>query len=144
MDDLTKQQKAFITEYIRVLDPKEAALKAGYSKSCAKRQGESLLKSEKIIKAIDTALNKQAQTLQVSKAYIVKRLISIIEFSLAQEEICDKDGNKTGKTKLRDTQSSLRALDFLCKHLGMASPDDNAASCEPKITFIDNLNENKI
>lgn len=144
MTELTKQQQAFVGEYIRLLDAKEAAIKAGYSKSRAKLQGETLLKRDYILCAIKEAIFAQAQSLQVSRAYIVQRLLNIIEFSCAQEDILDKDGNKTGKTKLRDTQSSLRALDFLCKHLGMSSTTDDITSSEPQITFIDNLNEKRI
>ena len=144
MSDLTKQQEVFVTEYIRLLDAGEAAIRAGYKKHRAKLQGEILLKKDYILEAIKEAIFTQAQSLQVSKAYIVQRLLNIIEFSTAQEDILDKDGNKTGKTKLRDTQSSLRALDFLCKHLGMAQSECGMASDDPQITIIDNLNEKRI
>lgn len=144
METLTKMQKAFVSEYVKSLDAKASAIKAGYKKTNAKRQAELLLKNDAVIKEISALLAKQAQSLQVSKAYVVQRLLNIIEFSLAHEDILDKEGNKTGKTKLRDTQSSLRALDFLCKHLGLASSDGAATAAEPCVTFIDNLNENKI
>lgn len=144
MTDLTRQQQAFVDEYIRLLDASEAAIRAGYKKHRARLQGEILLKKDYIMEAIRDAIFTQAQSLQVSKAYIVQRLLNIIEFSTAQEDILDKDGNKTGKTKLRDTQSSLRALDFLCKHLGMAQAEGNINSDEPQITIIDNLNEKRI
>lgn len=144
MDDLTKQQKAFIHEYIRSLDPKEAAIKAGYQKSRAKQQGDLLLKKDSILRELNSLLKKQASSLQVGKAYVVQRLLNIIEFSLEEEDILDKEGNKTGKTKLKDTQSCLRALDYLCKHLGLASSEAQANENEPRITFIDNLNEKRI
>lgn len=144
MEILTKQQKSFVSEYIRGLDVREAAIKAGYQKSRAKLQGELLLRKESVLKEINRLLSKQVDSLQVGKAYIVQRLLNIIEFSLAQEDILDKDGTKTGKTKLRDTQSCLRALDCLCKHLGMVSDDNINTENEPKITIIDNLNERKI
>lgn len=144
MDKLTKQQKTFIHEYIRSLDPKEAAIKAGYQKGRAKLQGELLLKKDSVLKKLNSLLKRQANSLQVGKAYVVQRLLNIIEFSLEEEDILDKEGNKTGKTKLKDTQSCLRALDYLCKHLGMASSDNPNSENEPRITFIDNLNEKKI
>ena len=144
MNDLTKQQQTFVDEYIKHLDSTKAAINAGYTKSRAKFQGELLLKRPYIIAAIKEAIIAQAASLQVSKAYIVERLLKIIEFSSAQEEILDKDGNKTGKIKLRDTQSSLRALDFLCKHLGMSSQDEQSNLDNPQITIIDNLNEKRI
>ena len=144
METLTKQQKAFVAEYIKCLDAKEAAIKAGYQKSHAKIQGEALIKKEAVLKELNRLLNKQVETLQVGKAYIVKRLLNIIEFSLEEEQITDKEGNSTGKTKLKDTQSCLRALDCLCKHLGLASSGAETLENEPKITIIDNLNERKI
>ncbi len=144
MDNLTKQQKSFVAHYIKCLDAKEAAALAGYKKSHAKLQGEQLLKKESILAEIRRVLSMQVESLQVSKAYIVQRLLNIIEFSLETEDILDKEGNKTGKTKLKDTQSCLRALDCLCKHLGIASEEGYNLDNEPKITIIDNLNERRI
>lgn len=144
METLSKQQKAFVREYIKSLDAKAAATKAGYQKSRAKQHGETLLKKKEVIEAIEEVLCAQISSLQVSKAYVIRRLLTVIEFSLALEDILDKDGNKTGKTKLRDTQSSLRALDFLSKQIGLASGLTAETQSEPRITIIDNLNENKI
>lgn len=144
MDELTKQQKAFVHEYLTCLDATKSALKAGYTKPRAKIQGELLLKKDYILRELNAQLTRQANSLQVGKAYVIRRLLNIIEFSLEQEEILEKDGTRSGKTKLKDPQSCLRALDCLCKHLGLASSDQLASDSDPKVTFIDNLNEKKI
>lgn len=144
MENLTKQQKIFVQEYIKTLDAKQSAAKAGYQKQRAKLIGEQLLRMKSISDAIEEALKRQISSLLVSKAYIIKRLLTIIEFSVEEEDILDKEGNKTGKTKLKDTQSSLRALDFLAKQVGLAGTTGQETESEPRITIIDNLNEKKI
>ncbi len=49
---------------------------------------------------------------------LFKNFLQIAEFSLEEEDILDKDGNYTGKKKLRDTGAGLKALESLCKYLG--------------------------
>lgn len=145
MNNLTNQQRAFVREYVRTLDVKKAAQKAGYSRKRLGQYGKELLKKPFIRAAIEEYINEQIESLQVNKAYIIARLLKIIEFSLEREDILDKDGNKTGKTKIRDSQSSLRALDYLAKQIGIELETIvNPTIQEPKITIIDNLDENKI
>jgi len=145
MNTLTKQQRAFVREYVRTLDVKQAAQKAGYSKVRLEQHGKETHKKAPVIAAIEAQINEQIASLQVNKAYIIARLLKIIEFSLESEDILDKDGNKTGKTKIRDCQSSLRALDYLAKQIGIELESVvSAPLVEPKITIIDNLDEKRI
>ena len=72
-------------------------------------------------------------------------MLRIAEFSLEEEEILDKDGNFTGKKKLRDASAGLKALESLCKYLGFSvSKDDNSEYKEAKIITISNLDDKKI
>jgi hypothetical protein len=57
----------------------------------------------------------------------------------------DKDGNYTGKKKLRDSSAGLKALESLCKYLGFTtSKDENPDYKEAKIITISNLDNEKI
>lgn len=87
-------------------------------------------------------MNNQLQTLRIQKGYVVKKLLQIAEFSLEEEDIVDKDGNYTGKRKLRDTSAALKALDSLCKYVFVK--DNSDYQTEAKIITISNLNDNKI
>ena len=126
MKQLTIQQKLFVSEYVKSLDSEKALKVAGYELKNKEKTLARLLTNPKIITAIKEQLKHQIDVLNVSKGYVVQKLLQIAEFSLEEEEIFDKDGNYTGKKKLRDASAGLKALESLCKYLGLAvSKDDN-------------------
>ena len=140
-DELSTLQKKFVTYFLKTMNPTKSAINAGYSKSGAKKTAEYLLSNPVIIAEINSRLKAQASSLRVEKLYVVKKLLDIIEFSLSEEDILDKDGNKTGKTKLRDTSAGLRALESLTKYLSLGA-SDSAPDDSP--SFIENINLKKI
>lgn len=142
MEKLTTKQKKFITEYLKTLDGELSASKAGYKAENLKRQADILLSKDSVIRELNRQLNIQLKTLHVQKGYVVKKLLQIAEFSLEEEEILDKEGNPTGKKKLRDTSAALKALDSLCKYVFLK--DDDTSQIQARIITISNLNDNKI
>lgn len=143
MNNITQMQKKFIEEYIRTLDGEMACKSAGYSGNNLREHANKLLSDKKIISAIKLRLASQINSLRVEKGYIVQKLLQIIEFSLEEEDITDKEGEITGKKKLRDTSTGLKALENLCKHLGFNSNQDENYQ-EAKIITISNLDEEKL
>lgn len=143
MEQLTQQQQKFVSEYIRTLNGENAAKTAGYKVKNLKLFADDLLKKDLIIKEIKRQLKLQISALNVQKGYVVQKLLQIAEFSLEEEEITDKDGNYTGKVKLRDSTAGLRALDALCKYLGFPETQGENGH-EFKIVTIANLDEEKI
>ena len=144
MNNLTQQQKLFVTEYIKSLDGEVSAKNAGYKSKDLKSVAEKLLSNNFVIKEIKSQLKNQISSLRVHKGYVIQKLLEIAEFSLEEEEILDKDGGYTGKRKLRDASVGLKALENLCKHLGFNSKSDNDDTAETRIITINNLDENKI
>ncbi len=142
MEKLTIQQKKFVTEYLKNLDGELAAKNAGYKGKNLKSVSEDLLSRDYIIRELNKQLSNQIKTLHVQRGYVVKKLLQIAEFSLAEEDVLDKEGNPTGKKKLRDTSAALKALDSLCKYL--FQKDDLNPDLEAKIITISNLNDKKI
>lgn len=142
MEKLTIQQKKFVTEYLKNLDGELAAKNAGYKGKNLKSVSEDLLSRDYIIRELNRQLSNQIKTLHVQRGYVVKKLLQIAEFSLAEEDVLDKEGNPTGKKKLRDTSAALKALDSLCKYL--FQKDDLNHDLEAKIITISNLNDKKI
>ena len=63
---------------------------------------------------------------------------------MEEEDILDKEGNPTGKKKLRDTSAGLKALESLCKYLGFNSKEDEDEYKQAKIITISNLDDEKI
>lgn len=144
MKNLTQQQKKFVSQYIKSLDAELSAQKAGYKAKDLKEVTERLLSNNFVIKEIKVQLKRQLSSLQVHKGYIIQKLLEIAEFALEEEEILDKEGNPTGKRRLRDTTAGLRALESLCKHLGFDVKSDDDGHGEAKIITINNLDEEKI
>ena len=144
MNNLTQQQKLFVTEYIKSLDAEVSARNAGYKSKDLKSVAENLLSNNFVIKEIKFQLKSRIASLRVHKGYIIQKLLEIAEFSLEEEEILDKDGGYTGKRKLRDASVGLKALENLCKHLGFNSKSDADDAGETKIITINNLDEDKI
>lgn len=144
MKQLTQQQKRFVNEYIVTLDAELSAKKAGYKCKDLKAFSSELLQKDYIIHAIKSQLKLQIDSLSVQKGYVIQKLLQIAEFSLEREEILDKDGNSTGKVKLRDSSAGLKALESLCKYLGFSSERSDDEYREAKIITISNLDDDKI
>ena len=144
MKNLTQQQKRFVAEYIKSLDGELSAQKAGYKSRDLKTIANNLLSDNMVINEIKEQLKKQISSLRVHKGYVIQKLLQIAEFSLEEEEILDKEGNYTGKKKLRDTSAGLKALESLCKYLGFNSNSDENEYKEAKIITISNLDDDKI
>jgi phage terminase small subunit len=144
MKQLTQQQKRFVSEYIMTLDGELAAKKSGYKCKDLKTFASTLLMKDYIIHEIKAQLKLQIDSLNVQKGYVIQKLLQIAEFSLEEEDILDKDGNFTGKKKLRDSSAGLKALEALCKYLGFSSSQQDDEYHEAKIITIANLDDEKI
>lgn len=145
MKRLTKQQKLFVSEYIKTLDGENSVQTAGYKTKTPQLFAEKLLKKDYIVNEIKNQLKNQIDALNVPKGYVIQKLLQIAEFSLEKEDILDKDGNYTGKIKLRDSSAGLKALESLCKYLGFSTiVKENSQYSEAKIITISNLDDEKI
>ena len=145
MKQLTNTQKLFVAEYIKTLNGKKALRAAGYSLKNPKKTLSRLLLNNLIIKEIKNQLKSHIEALNVPKGYVIQKLLQIAEFSLEEEDILDKDGNYTGKKKLRDASAGLKALESLCKYLGFTvTKDEYNDYKEAKIITISNLDDTKI
>ena len=145
MKQLTPQQKQFVFEYIRTLDGEKAVKYAKYKTKNPAILAAQLLSKDLIIREINVQLKSQIDSLSVKKGYVIQKLLQIAEFSLEQEDILDKDGNPTGKKKLRDSSAGLKALESLCKYLGFnISKEEDSEYKEAKIITISNLDDEKI
>lgn len=109
-----------------------------------KAVSNNLLSNSSVIKEIKEQLKNQISSLRVHKGYVIQKLLQIAEFSLEEEEITDKEGNYTGKKKLRDTSAGLKALESLCKYLGFNSENKDEEYRQARIITISNLDDEKI
>lgn len=96
---LTIKQQLFVDEYLRDLNATQAAIRAGYSEKTAYSQGQRMLKNVETEKAIQGAMNKRSEKLQISAEYVLNKL----------KDITDSDEEKTA--------DRLKGLELLGKHL---------------------------
>jgi phage terminase small subunit len=69
---MTPKQIAFVAEYLVDKNATQAAIRAGYSAKTANEQGARLLANVSVRATIDSALAKQADTLEISAARILR------------------------------------------------------------------------
>lgn len=99
---LTPRQRAFAYEYVVDFNATAAALRAGYAKSYADRQGYLLVKHKGVAFLIDHLIHSTAaKVVQLDKDYVVQGILAI----------ANKDGARDG--------DKLRAFELLARHLGM-------------------------
>ena len=102
MDNLTKKQTIFISEYLSDMNATRAAKAAGYSEKTAYSHGQRLLKNVEVQKVIDEQSKERLNHLNITSMSILQDISDI------------KD-----KCKDSEPKTALRALELLGKHLGM-------------------------
>ena len=143
---LTPQQQLFVENYIETLDAVLSVEKAGYKSVSAKKKASELLSNPKILAEIHSQVEKCTNSLNVTQAFIVKKLLQIISVSAQTEAVIDKAGNRTGSNKLHDATTALRAVDILSRYFERKKPENTKCESEDgvKIMCIENLCEDKI
>lgn len=104
MGKLSPKQMRFIDEYLLDLNGTQAAIRAGYSPNSAQEQASVLLSKPMIAKIVSERQAEQAHRCDISKEWVLKRLISESQITK------DQGGTHSGR---------MRALELLAKHLGM-------------------------
>lgn len=74
---LTEKQKAFVREYLVDLNATQAAIRAGYSEKTARQAGHRMLTNVDIQQAIQSALQKREQKLEITQQSVVNELAKI-------------------------------------------------------------------
>ena len=92
---LDTREKLFVAEYLKDLDPKRAALAAGYAKSTAEQKSYGWVRNSKPTKphvhaAIGKAQEERLKRTETEADWIFKRLKAELEADIA--DLFDKDG----------------------------------------------------
>ena len=135
---LTPKQERFVDEYLVDLNGKQAAIRAGYSPTCAEVTASRLLRNAKVAAAVAEARQERAERTAITQDGVVQEL-ACIAFSDVRE-LFDEQGNPLPPHRLpdhvrgavasvtvgEDARSvriqmcdKLRALALLAKHLGL-------------------------
>jgi phage terminase small subunit len=80
---LTPRQQAFVREYLLDLNATQAAIRAGYSARSAEVNGNRLLRNAQVRRAVDEAIQKRAERLQVKADDVLEGLRRLAFFDPA-------------------------------------------------------------
>lgn len=105
--DLTDKQEIFCLEYLKDLNGKQAAIRAGYSEKTAQEHSSRMLTNVKVQARIQGLKEKRAERCEITADMILNELAAI-GFSkitdylkvedIEDEETEDEEGNSTKKT----------------------------------------------
>lgn len=145
-DLLTQQQRRFVKNYAETLDAVKSATEAGYSPSGIKTKAAELLKNPVVLNEIHATIEKSAHTLKISDAYIIKKLLQIINSTSEEPQTTTGNEVSSTKTKFKDASVALRAVDILAKIMERQKADNAPSTGEnnARVICIENLNEDKI
>ncbi len=143
---LTLKQHRFVKNYAETLDAVKAATEAGYSTTRIKTKAAELLKNPVILDEIHATIENSALTLKISDAYIVKKLLQIINSTTEEPQTSARSEYSPTNTKFKDASIALRAVDILAKVMERQKADNKPSTGEnnARVICIENLNEDKI
>lgn len=98
---LTPKQHMFVKEYLVDLNATQAAIRAGYSARTANRMGTENLAKPVIASAIQEAMDKRADRLELTAELVLSRIDRIAQAAESKDEY----------------QAALKANELLGKHL---------------------------
>lgn len=161
MAKLTDKQELFCREYLKDLNGKQAAIRAGYSEKTAEFQASRLLSNDKLQTRITELKNKRNERIEIDADYMTKTLLNWLEsditqtLSLTADEIKNLpievrkmvSSYKRNTTKVNDEVvketfdlkfvSKEKAAEMLSKHIGYFEKDN-----ERNVTLNDNAISN--
>jgi phage terminase small subunit len=96
---LTRKQELFVAEYLIDLNATRAAVRAGYSPKTAYSQGQRVLRNVEIHKAIQAAMDKRAEKLEITADRVLKEIAKLAFFDVRKlfnsdgspKQICELD-----------------------------------------------------
>lgn len=114
---LTEKQKCFVAEYLVDLNATQAAIRAGYSEKTAYSQGQRMLKNVEVQAAIQEAMQKRSQRVEITQDRVLQEYARLAFFD--PRKLFDDDGKPKGISQLDDdTAAALSGLDVLEEYEG--------------------------
>lgn len=122
MSELTPKQERFCLEYLKDLNGKQSAIRAGYSKKTANEQASRLLTNVNVRAFIDSKKAKVEEKTLITVERVVTNLVEIEERCRQAVPVMERgpDGKmvESGEFKF-DSAGALKANELLGKHLKM-------------------------
>lgn len=137
---LTAKQALFVKEYLVDLNGTQAAIRAGYSEKTARQIADENLSKPDIQAAVQQAMDKRAQKVEITAEYVLTTIKNTIERCSQAEPVLDRDGTPTGEYRF-DSTAVLKGAELLGKHLKLftekteVSNPDGTLKPQPAVTI---------
>ena len=154
---INEKRKRFCEEYIKDLNGKEAAIRAGYSERTAKQEAYKLLNIDEVSDYVAKLQSKVAKRNEITIDELIQDLLEMNNVNIA--DLYDKKGKMKNISDLprnltkciQEIQitragtkykfySRLEVLEKLAKHLGFYEKDNRQSKPEIKLEFPYNIN----
>lgn len=133
MSTFTNKQEMFIKEYLIDLNATQAAIRSGYSGKTASQQGERLLRNVKVSAAIQEAMNKRSNKLEITAERVLQEIARLAFYD--PRNFFDDDGRIKPISELDDnTAMALGGIETLHKIIG---DDKDGMAVITKIKLVD-------
>lgn len=118
---LTPKQQLFVKEYLIDLNATQACIRAGYGEKNAKQQGTENLAKPIIKEAIQEAMQKRSEKVELDANWVLTKLKAIAERCMAAEPVMvrGEDGMEPSGEYKFDSSGANKSLELIGKHLKM-------------------------
>ena len=122
------QHERFCQEYLKDLNKKQSAIRAGFSSTSACQHGFVVFNRPEVKARIDFLKNERNEELGLDAYYVLKNLKSIAERCMQAEPVTDQEGNpicvvgpdgQLQPAYVFKEQGALKANELIGKHIGM-------------------------
>ena len=139
-DALSIKQRMFCDEYLVDLNGTQAALRAGYSASCATSQASRMLQLDKVQQYLEAKRRKLEIKTEMSAQYVLQNLKDVAErcmsaqpvVNMAGKPVLDENGNPVYRF---DSAGANKALELIGKHLGVFNADQSGSASSSKVVL---------
>lgn len=130
---LPPRRQRFVDEYLKDLNAKQAAIRAGYTAKRAEQAGYELLTFPDVAAAIAAAKKDRAERTRIDQDYVLNLIVNTVERCAQHRPVLDASGKpvmvetESGEMATAytfDPASVLRGADLLARHVGFYQKDN--------------------
>ena len=138
------KHELYANAYVQTFNRKQSVIACGVDPAVSSVNdiGFRMARRPEVKQRIKTLLAERVEEIAVNEDWIILRLAQIVERSMENEAILNRDGEETGEFKF-DGRNANRALELIGNYLGMFKQKDAQTAGQVIINLDYGLNESK-
>lgn len=130
---LTNKRKKFVAEYLIDMNGTKAAIRAGYSKKCARSQAGALLSNKAVKQLIDDAMTQRTEALKIDAEWVLKQAVELHQRCMQNVkpkmirrggELVHAEDDQGNRLYIFDAANAKASLDLIGKHVDVQAFKD--------------------